>query len=376
MRIAVIRAGHLNPFELANFGIDGEVVAFGSRAGSFDAHGLPVEARRLASPSDVVARLPYLARGAIGRFVGDVDLLAGLAGALRGFDVAHTAELSTPYSWQAVRAREAGAVKRTVATVWENIAFPVATNRAVARRVERVAAGLDRALAISERARLHLELHGVPADRIEVIPMGVDLERFAPRGAERRPGGLRVLSVSRLVAEKGVEDLVLAVHLLRERGHEVHATVVGDGPLRPRLSALVTRLRLGDRVTLTGPLAHDRLAVLHHEHDALVLASAPRDGWQEQFGFAVVEAMASGLPVVAGDSGSLDEVVGDRGQLVTPGQPEALAAALLALAGDPGRRARLGAANRRRAEERYDRRGVARRLQTFYAAALAEPPRT
>ncbi len=376
MRIAVVRAGHLNPYELANFGSSDELVAFGSKAGSFDAHGLPLQTQRLASPADIVNRLPYLGRGVIGRYVGDVDLLLGLREAVRGFDVVHTAELSTPYSWQAVRAREAGAVRRMVATVWENIALRAPTNAAVRRRTARVAGGMDRALAVSDAARLHLEANGVPADRIDVIPMGVDLERFAPRTDPRPPGPLRVLSVSRLVTEKGVEDLVLAVHLLRERGIDVQASIAGVGPLAERLTTVVQQLRLGDRVTLLGPVAHDELHTLHAGHDVLVMASAPRDGWQEQFGFAVVEAMASGMPVLAGDSGSLDEVVGDPEQLVIPGRPAALAAALEALSSDPERRARLGAANRRRAEARYDQRAVARSIRSFYERALADPPRT
>lgn len=360
MRIAVVRAGHLNPIEMANYELEADVVPIAG----------------LRSPAAVVGKLPFLARGAIGRYVGDVDLLVGLEDALAGFDVVHTAELSTPYSWQAVRAREAGRVERMVATVWENITFPAWPNAATEKRVARVAAGMDRALAISEGARLHLELNGVPAERIEVIPMGVDLERFRPAVEPRPDGPLRVLSVSRLVPEKGVEDLVLAVHLLRERGVDVRATLVGDGPLRGRLEALVARLRLGDRVVVTGPLPYAGLHELHHRHDAFVMASAPRNGWQEQFGFALVEAMASGLPVLAGDSGSLDEVLGSPEQLVTPNQPTALAAGLEALAGDAELRARRGAANRRRAEERYDRRAVARQLEGFYERALAEPPRS
>jgi len=102
-----------------------------------------------------------------------------------------------------------------------------------------------------------------------------------------------------------------------------------------------------------------------------VLASAPRAGWQEQFGFAVVEAMASGLPVLAGDSGSLDDVVGDPAQLVTPQYPDRLAAALERLATDPARRRELGAANRASAERRYDRDAVAGRILAFYEAALS-----
>jgi glycosyltransferase involved in cell wall biosynthesis len=376
MRIALVRAGNLNPWELANFALDAEVVAFGSRTGSFDAHGLPMTARRLPSPVDYVGRLPPLGQGAIRRFAGDLDWLSGLEGALEGFDVAHTAELSTPYSWQALRARDRGAVRRVVATVWENIAVPQTANRLVDRRVATVAAGLDRAVAITERARLHLTVAGVPEDRIEVLPMGVDLERFAPVERTVTDGPLRILSVSRLVAEKGVEDLVLAVHLLAARGVDAHLTLAGDGPLRGRLGDMARRLGVEDRVTLAGTVPYDDLPALHHRHDVFVLASGPRAGWQEQFGFAVVEAMASGVPVLAGDSGSLDEVVGDRGQLVTPHQPAALADALQALAADPARRARLGAANRARALERYDRRRVARALEGFYERTLAMPSRS
>jgi phosphatidyl-myo-inositol dimannoside synthase len=376
MRIALVRGGNLNPWELANFDLPGhEIVAFGSRSGSFEAHGLPLTAHRLPSPDDAVRRLPALGQGALRRFTGDIDYLVGLERALRGFDVAHVAELATAYSHQALRARERGAVSRVVATVWDNIALPARENGFVERRVHAVALGLDRCLAISERARLHLVLAGVPDERIDVIPMGVDLERFTPSDTiQRADGSLRVLCVSRLVAEKGVEDLVVAMRLLADRGVPARLTLVGEGPLRGRLQAMAAQLGIDDRVDVAGTIPYEQLPSVHRAHDVFVLASGPRTTWQEQFGFAVVEAMASGLPVVAGDSGSLDEVVGDRAQLVTPHHPPALAGALGELA-DPTRRRELGAANRRRAEERYDRREVARRISAFYERALAAPPR-
>lgn len=376
MRIAVVRAGNLNPWELANYEADDmDVVAFGSRSGSFGAHGLPLTAQRFASPADTVRRLPSPAQAIIRRLGGEVDWLAGLGAALTGFDVAHAAELSNPCSLQALRAREAGSVQRVVLTVWENIAFPAPANGAVRRRVARVAAGVDRALAISERARLHLEVNGVPAERIEVVPMGVDLTRFTPRTSQAHDGPLRVLSIGRLVPEKGHEDLVLAAHLLRARGVETRVTIAGEGPLRARLVNMIEVLGLRDRIALVGTVPYGDLPALHHVHDVFVLASAPRTTWQEQFGFAVVEAMASGLPVLAGDSGSLDEVVGDRRQLVAPQQPAALAAELERLVDEPAERSRRGAANRLRAEAIYDRRNVARRIRSFYEHALAEPVR-
>jgi glycosyltransferase involved in cell wall biosynthesis len=114
--------------------------------------------------------------------------------------------------------------------------------------------------------------------------------------------------------------------------------------------------------------------LLEHS-DVFVLASAPRATWREQFGFAVVEAMAAGLPVMAGDSGSLDEVVGNSGALVRPHDPVALARRLEEFAADPQLRREHGAANRARAEELYDRRIAARRMSELYERVLSEPPR-
>ena len=380
MRVALIRGPNLNPWELGNFDFPPEsgasVVAFGSRRGSYESHGLPLEARRLWCPSDAVGSLPPLARALVARVAGNHEYLVGLDRELDGFDIAHAAELNTPYSLQAVRARSGGRVRRVVATVWENIALPAPENPLVARRMREVAAGLDGAIAISERARLGLTLAGVPDDRIETIPMGVDVEHFSPRGADSPDGPFRVLCVARLVAEKGVEDLVVALRLLRDRGVDASLTLVGTGPLEGRLRSTADRLGVGDRLSMPGTIPYERLPGVYRDAGVFVLASAPRATWQEQFGFAVVEAMACGLPVLAGHSGSLDEVVGDPGQLVTPHDPVELANALERLAGDAGARSAFGKANRARALARYDRREVAGRILSFYERVLDAPARS
>jgi glycosyltransferase involved in cell wall biosynthesis len=377
VRVALIRGPNLNPWELGNFELDAEVVAFGSRRGSFESHGLPLERRRLASPADAIGALPGLAQGLIYRLAGNLEYLAGLEKALKGFDIAHSAELVTMYSRQAVRAREKGYCRRVVATVWENIALPPPENGLVARRSAEVAAGLDAAIAITEKARLGLELAGIPTERIEVIPMGVDVSHFSPReDAPGAHGPLRILSVARLVTEKGVEDLVLALRLLAARGVDARLTLVGSGPLAGRLESLARRLDVSERLTLRGPLPYAELPEVYRAHDVFVLASAPRATWREQFGFAVVEAMACGLPVIAGNSGSLDEVVGDPDQLVVPHDPTSLASGLEELATDPALRLERGRRNRAWATERYDRLAVRERISGFYERVLARPARS
>jgi phosphatidyl-myo-inositol dimannoside synthase len=375
VRIALVRGPNLNPWELANFELLDGVCAFSSRTPLQAVNRESVPVRRLPCPADLLRPLPPLVGGGLRRFAGSLDYLVGLERALRGYDVAHVAELANPYSLQAVRARRDGRCARVVATVWENIALPPVANEAVRRRVSAVAEGVDACLAITEDARLHLELAGVPADRIDVIPMGIDLDRFKPASRQAESGPLRIITVARLVSEKGVEDLVVAVRLLRDRGVDARLTLVGGGPLEGRLRAIAAQLAVADRVRLAGSVPYDGIPQLLAESDVFVLASAPRATWREQFGFAVVEAMASGLPVLVGHSGSLDEVVGDSRALFPPHDPVELASRLAQLAGDAGLRRELGGANRARAEERYDRRVAARRMSDLYGRVLSRPAR-
>jgi glycosyltransferase involved in cell wall biosynthesis len=369
IRVALVRGSNLNPFELANFDMGAEVVAFGSRRGGFLHHGIGLPTVLLRSPDDVLARLPWPVPQAVARLAGSQQYLVGLERALKGFDIAHVAELSNPYSLQAIRARERGYCRRVVATAWENVPLPPHPNKRVVRRARAVARGVDRFLAISDRARLHLELAGVERERITVLPIGIDTDRFAPAAA-RASDELRILSVTRLVREKGVEDLLIAFGLLVRGGVSARLRIVGEGPLRARLVRLASELGVADRVRLDGSVKHDELPALYRDSDLFVLASAPLASWREQFGIAVVEAMASGLPVIVGHSGSLDEVVADDDSVVPPHDPYALHRRLAALAADPEARRARGRRNRDRVLERFDRRRVAASIHDVYRAVL------
>ena len=218
-----------------------------------------------------------------------------------------------------------------------------------------LACGVDRVVATSSDEVFELVRLGADHHRLSVVPCGVDVKRFSPRG-EAAPRGtrMRLLSIGRLVPRKGVDDVIRALEFVDDT-----ELVVAGGPRSDQLDAddEVTRLRkvaidagVADRVLFVGCVARDAVPALIRSSDAVVCAP-----WYEPFGMVPLEAMACGRPVVATAVGGLVDTVVDgvTGWLVPPRQPRALAEALDALVGDPGMRADFGKAGRRRVESRY-----------------------
>lgn len=157
-----------------------------------------------------------------------------------------------------------------------------------------------------------------------LIPLGVDIAAFRP--AEKAgPAEQPVIGyVGRLEAHKGVAHLIdtLAIR------PSWRLQLTGEGPERAVLAARAERLGVADRVEFLGFASGAELAERYRALDALAVPSLPTDGWLEQFCRVAVEAMASGVPVVASRSGAIPDVVGDAGVLVEPGAADALAAGI------------------------------------------------
>jgi glycosyltransferase involved in cell wall biosynthesis len=182
--------------------------------------------------------------------------------------------------------------------------------------------------------------------RSVVIPNAVALDRGQRRHPERLDGPATVLAVGRFRAPKDFLTLVRAAALVP--AGTVRVLVAGDGPDRPQLEAEIDRLGLAGTIELLGERGD--VPELLAAADVFVLPSR-----SEGMPLSVLEAMAAGLPVVASRVGGVPELVRDgvTGTLVAPADPEALAAALSALAADAGARARFGAAGRARAEAEF-----------------------
>jgi phosphatidylinositol alpha-mannosyltransferase len=224
-------------------------------------------------------------------------------------------------------------------------------------------------VAVSAAAASFLA-RAVPAE-IEIVPNGVDVERFARGGPrpEGLPEGRLVLWVNRLDPQKGFPVAVRAFARLAAELEDVHLVVAGDGRDRDAIHLLSDADRL--RLVMLGSVPHDRLPAYHAAADAYV---SPAAG-QESFGIVLVEAMAAGVPVVASNVPGYREVVRDGvdGLLVAPNDPEALARALLRVLTEPELASALARSGRERAAT-FSWDVVVPRIEAIYERVTGRAP--
>jgi glycosyltransferase involved in cell wall biosynthesis len=205
----------------------------------------------------------------------------------------------------------------------------------------------------------------VPPANVRVVPLGVDTRLFHPRRAPRVPGSI-IAVASADSPVKGIPTLLRAfAKLATER--DASLTVVGKPAPGGPTEKLIGELSLGDRVRFVTGISDDDLAALVARTEVAVVPSL-----YEGFSLPAVEHMASGTPLVASRTGALPEVVGDAAMLVSPGDPEELAAALRRLQDSPAERERLAAAAVERVQKRFAWSAVARATVAEYQRAISE----
>ena len=232
----------------------------------------------------------------------------------------------------------------------------------VARRIPRI-------VTVSESSRRDIAAQmGVTADRMTVVPIGADETIFRPLPHVARVPGRLMTTASADVPLKGLTHLLEALAKLRVERPEAHLVVIGRLKEDSRVPTLIDQLGLGGAVEFVSGVTDERIVELYAEAQVAVVPSL-----YEGFSLPAVEAMACGVPVVATTGGALPEVVGpdgDAARCVTPGDPSALASAILDLLENDAERERIGRAGRERVLARFTWRSHAEGLVDMWRALL------
>jgi glycosyltransferase involved in cell wall biosynthesis len=222
--------------------------------------------------------------------------------------------------------------------------------------------------------RATLRRYGFDDDRIVTLRLALAVKNVPFRDARPDDGSVRVLSVARLVAKKGLEFGIRAVTALQASHPELRLEyrIIGDGPLRDELSSLVRALGAERTVRLLGAATGAEVLQSMHESDIFLLPSL-----MEQAGYVLLEAQATGLPVVASRVGGVPEMVreGRSALLVEPGDEAGLAASLQRLLERRRDWPAMAQEGRRHVEEHHDLDRLTAQLETVlrHGAAVPEP---
>lgn len=232
----------------------------------------------------------------------------------------------------------------------------------------KVARQIPRLITVSESSRGDIvEQMGVPADRLHIVPVGVDQESFRPMPHVTRVPGRLMTTASADVPMKGLVPLLEALAKLRVERPDAHLVVIGKQKTKSKIPAVLERLGLQDAVEFVSGVPQERIVELYAESQVAVVPSL-----YEGFSLPAIEAMACGVPLVATTGGALPEVVGPDGEaaLTVPvNDPSALAIAIDRMLGDDELRNRLGEAGRLRVLDRFTwRRSAEGMIENWYQA--------
>jgi colanic acid/amylovoran biosynthesis glycosyltransferase len=227
-------------------------------------------------------------------------------------------------------------------------------------------------LPISDHWRTKLIELGCPSEKIRVHHMGVDCKAIPFRERRSSDHTPRILSVARLTEKKGIEYALKALGMLAQRGVAFEYDIIGQGPLRATLEGLAREVGLEGRVTFHGGQARERVSELRENaHILLAPSVTASDGDQEGIPVAIMEAMASGMPVISTIHTGIPELVVDgiTGYLAKERDADGLAEAISRLLSERPRWPTMGREARRIVEERYDLGALHSELVALLAAA-------
>ena len=309
--------------------------------------------------------MPLFSNGSVARVSVGPGVKASVARALVGMDVVHAQGLASPMvTLWALRCSTAPVNVGTFHTYFEGGHWAY---RHFFAYVRSTMARTDRLVAVSDACVTALRPY-FGDQTFDIIPNGVDTDLYRPLGPdEHRPAGRpRILFIGRFDPRNGLDTLLEATRILMDEGRDFIVQVVGDGPMRPIYHRQARNLGIWDRIEWLGLLDKERPQLYR---EATVFASPCV---LASFGVVLLEAMASGAPVVCADNVGFRQVIRDGapGRFVAPGDARDLATGIGALLDDAALRTDWAARGREVVVDRYSWAQVARRVESVYAEIL------
>lgn len=231
---------------------------------------------------------------------------------------------------------------------------------------KRVAPALPRIITVSNCARDDISREfRIPLHKFNVIPNGIDTDRFYPLPDVARQPHRLIVTNSADTPLKGLRHLLMAMASLVHLLPQLHLVIVGTPKKRSPNKRLIAELGLNQRVRYTGPISHSEFVRQYARAWAAVIPSL-----YEGFGLPAGEAMACGVPVISTTGGALPEVVGDAGLKVPPGDYKALAKAIKHMCTHPEHAAAIGASGYRRVMKHFTWEAAAKKSVAAYRQTI------
>jgi len=258
-----------------------------------------------------------------------------------------------------------GPVSAHVATMYERPLDETLLKPLTARLHEKTVKKCQSLITVTNQVK-KLYKNLIEEQKIQVIPFGVDTQSFRPTRKDQKSDVHEILYVGSLYPIKGLEYLIQAMALVVKNRKDVKLRIVGSGPEKTRLSSLVSKLRIKDKVVFEGFVPNWETVSYYQQCDIFVYTTLG-----EPFGKSIIEAMACGKPVITSNIGGPAEIVenGKTGFLVSPTKPHAIAEKILLLLGDFATMKRMGEAARGVAEK-YSWERVAELSHRLYRSFL------
>ena len=204
----------------------------------------------------------------------------------------------------------------------------------------------------------------LPSVSIDVIPNGVELDRFYPDKSDKKTDTVRLLTVGRLSVTKRVPMLIDAIQILHKDGCKVRFTIVGGGALEHQIRQIVKDQGFADIIEINGRISAEKIPQVYRQNDIFISASM-----QEGMSNAMLEAMASGLPIITTRCEGVEELIAGNGVIVEKPTPEDIAASIKQLIQDRRTYGSMSAASRKQAAL-FSWSSIASRYLRYYYEVL------